>query len=160
MKMFRSQVILSLAALCSPLLLATGCAGGGASAFTNPPVVSAQQTYTTATLIGTYSVKESGSNGTQLHDGTGSLHLDGNGNVTGTLTDYYIGGSPCQFALTGTYTVSSSASGTGTFSSTTTNSACTGNAGTFTLQVGQQGQAFVFAENDGQRLSSGTALKQ
>ncbi len=162
MKRFRFPEILILA-LFSPLLFSTGCADNAINSLGNPPVVSAQQTYSNASLSGTYSFSETGVTGAEPHDGSGTLQFDGNGNVTGTITDYYIGSTPCQFSIVGTYSVSSSASGTASLTTTTTTSTgqnCVGSTGTVNLQVGQQGQSLVYAETDGQRLTSGTALKQ
>ncbi len=155
MKNFRPAAILALAVLCSPLLLSTGCGANGIDS-----VVSAQQSYSNASLTGTYSFNEVGSTNGLWHDGNGTLQFDGNGNVKGTMTNYYVGANPCQFSIAGTYTLSSSASGTASLTTTSTNSNCVGSAGTVNLQAAQQGQSLAFAETDGQRLDTGTALKQ
>jgi len=155
----KSAATLALVSLLA-LQLAAGCGGSAISSMANPPAVSAQQSYSNASLSGVYSLNESGTTGGQLHDGSGTLQFDGNGTLTGSLTYYYVGGSPCQFSITGTYSVTSSASGTANLATTTTNPACTGETGTVSIQVAQQGQSVVFAESDGLRIDSGIALKQ
>lgn len=159
MKKFKTVAILTTA-LSSASLFSIGCGGNALNSLGNPPVVSAQQSYSTASLSGAYSFNESGSKGTEFHDGSGTLQFDGKGNVTGTLMEYYVGSSPCQFSLAGTYSVSSSASGTGNLTTTSTDSGCIGTSGTVDIQVAQQGQSLVYAESDGQRLEAGNALKQ
>ena len=155
----KSAATLALVSLLA-LQLAAGCGGSAISSMANPPAVSAQQSYSNASLSGVYSLSETGTNAGQMHEGTGTLQFNGNGTLTGTLTDYYVGGSPCQFSITGTYSVNSSASGTANVTTATTNSACTGDSGAVSIQVAQQGQSMVFAENDGLRIDSGIALKQ
>ncbi len=159
MKKFKAAAILTIA-LSFASLFSIGCGGNALSSLGNPPVVSAQQSYSDASLNGAYSFNESGSTGTQFHDGSGTLQFDGNGNLTGTLTEYYVGSSPCQFSVTGTYSVSSSASGTASLTTTSANPGCIGSSGTVNIQVAQQGQSLVYAETDGQRLATGNALKQ
>ncbi len=154
---YRIPATLAIAALSACLLLVGGCTG---SALGNSSVVSAQQNYSTASLAGAYSVNESGSEKGVLHDGSGTLQLDGNGNLAGTITDYYEGGTPCRFSFAGSYTVSSTAGGTASLTATPTTPDCSGRSGSISLQVGQQGQSFVFAERDGLRIDTGTALKQ
>ena len=155
----KSAATLALVSLLA-LQLAAGCGGSAISSMANPPAVSAQQSYSNASLSGVYSLSESGVIGSQMHNGTGTLQFDGNGTLTGSLTDYYAGGSPCQFSITGTYSVTSSASGTASVTTTTTNPACSGNTGAVSIEVAQQGQSMVFAENDGLRIDNGIALKQ
>ncbi len=149
-----------LAGLSTFILLLTGCANLGPGALTDPPPVSAGQIYSNASLTGTYSVNETGSTGSQFHDGSGTLHFDGNGNLTGALTEYYVGSTPCQFSIVGTYSLASSASGTSSLTTSSTDPNCVGSTGTVNIQAAEQGQSFVYAETDGQRLDSGTALKQ
>jgi hypothetical protein len=150
------KVIIPAAALFICALLVLGCAGS----LSDPSTVSAQQTYSNASLTGAYSFNETGSNGTVTHDGSGTLQFDGNGHLTGAITDYYIGSSSCQFSITGTYTVAGSATGTASITTTSTDPSCIGASGTESLGLGQQGQSLVFAESEGQRLDTGTALKQ
>ncbi|MEO6829695.1 MAG: hypothetical protein ABI164_07770 [Acidobacteriaceae bacterium] len=158
-KSFAAAAIL-VAAISLSLLFATGCGANALNSLGNPPVVSAQQNYSSASLSGTYSFNEEGFNGVIRHDGSGTLQFDGSGNVAGTITDYYIGSNSCQFTIAGTYSIASSAKGTAALTTTSTDSNCIGSTGTINLQLGQQGQSFVFAESDGLRLDTGTALRQ
>ncbi len=157
---FCPSPILIVATFGTSLLLLTGCANIGLGALSNPPSVSAGQIYSNASLTGVYSINETGSTGSQSHDGSGTLQFDGNGNFTGTITEYCVGSSACQYSIVGTYSLSSSASGTGSLTTTSTDPSCVGSTGTVNLQAAEQGQSFVFAETDGQRLDSGTGLKQ
>jgi hypothetical protein len=116
-------------------------------------------------LSGTYSFSIFGfiPASSTLLSGQGTAQLDGNGNVTAmSFTDYYTSGSPCQFTGKGTYSVTSSASGT--TSVTVTSANCPGSAPTapltFVLQAAQQGASFLLTENDGGELATVTALKQ
>lgn len=154
--------LLTALAACSLLPLTTGCGLAGSGSLGNPTSVLAQTTYATASLSGTYSVNEFGITGTEQHDGTGTLSFDGNGHYTGTVTDYYIGSAACKFTITGTYTVSNDGSGTANTTSTALDpgAGCSGTTGTFNLMLAQQGQTVVFAETDGQRLDTGTVVKQ
>jgi hypothetical protein len=147
-------------ALVLPLLTA-GCGGNAITSLENPAPVNAQQVYSTSSLVGSYALAHSGidDNG-QPFDGIGVLQLDGSGNVEGSVTDYYIGGVACKFKVTGTYSVTSAGSGTGSFTATPDTSGCADESGTVAIQAAQQGQAFQIAQTDGKALVTGTALKQ
>lgn len=155
-------VLLTILAAFSLLPFTAGCGGATSGSLGDPSPVFAQSAYTTSSLSGTYSVNEFGITDTLQHDGTGTLTFDGNGNYTGTVTDYYVSSTACKYTIAGTYTISNDASGTANSTSTPADpeSGCTGSVGTFSLQLAQQGQSMVFAETDGQRLDTGTAVKQ
>ena len=157
-----AAAFLTLLSACSLLPFTAGCGGAGSGSLGDPTPVLAQSAYATASLSGTYSVNELGVTGTEQHDGAGTLTFDGNGHYTGTVTDYYIGSSACKFTITGTYTVSSDGSGTANSTSKAVDpsTGCTDTTGTFNLGLAQQGQSMVFAEMDGERLDTGTAVKQ
>lgn len=156
----RPVAILAIAGLFFPVVFSAGCGGNALSSLGNPPPVSAQQNYSNASLKGAYSINEIGSTNGQLHDGSGSLQFDGNGNLTGTITDYYVGSSACLFSIVGTYSISTTASGTASTTNSSTDPNCAGSTSTVNLQLAQQGQSLVFAETDGLRLDTGSALKQ
>ena len=168
------------AILCSPLLLCLACSSAssstGSNPITNPPPVSAQTTYSNASLSGTYSISTGippgTGGGTVLIPTVGTLQFDGNGNITGGSIQYLVPGlAPSQtrqYSIAGTYSVSSSASGTATltfkFTGGNTNQGflpfIPSTPLTFTLQAAQQGASVVLAENDAVASFSIVALKQ
>lgn len=158
---FSFALVLNTVVLFSPLLFLGGCGGNALSSLTNPPPVSAQQAYSNSSLAGTYSFVHNGTDGNgQAFNGTGAVQFDGAGNMTGAYTDYYRGGLTCQYSVSGTYSLSTSASGTANLTATTTSNGCSGTTGTIAIQAAQQGQSVLFAQNDGVSLDSGIAVKQ
>ncbi len=173
--------ILRFAALCFPVVLAACSASNNSSnPLNNPPPVNAQTTYSNAALSGTYSI----STGINSETGTaccgetvipiaGTLQFDGNGNITAGTFQYPVPGQPANnprvYSLKGTYSISSSASGTATLIFTqlsgNTNQSYvpfipTGSSFSFTLQAAQQGASVILAESDGLQYISVIALKQ
>ncbi len=176
--------LLRSAVLCSPLVLLS-CGGANSSSnsnpITNPPPVSGQTTYSNAALSGTYSIStgiysgaSNGSGETGVIAIAGTMQFDGNGNITAGTFQYPVPGQPANnpriYTLKGTYSVSSSASGTATLTFTQTSGNTipglvplipSGTAYTFNLQAAQQGAAVILAESDGlQYIDSIIALKQ
>jgi hypothetical protein len=150
------------------LAIIAGCGSGGVSSITNPPPVSAQTTYSNASLSGTYSLSLIGYATSQgnFSDFIGSFKADGNGNISsGTLTQYgtnnYLTGT-CPVTFTGTYSINSDASGTAsiTASSAGTNGCTVSGPIKFGTEAGQQGVTLHFGESDGNGLLSGVATKQ
>jgi len=99
------------------------------------------------------------------------MQFDGNGNITGGSIQYPVPGltgQTRQYSMKGTYSVSSSASGTATLAFTFTG----GNTDqgmvpflpatplAFTLQAAQQGASVILAESDELESMSIVALKQ
>ncbi len=173
-------MILRSAALCFPVILvACSASNSSSNPLNNPPPVNAQTTYSNAALSGTYSI----STGINSETGTaccgetvipiaGTLQFDGNGNITGGSIQYPVPGLAAsqtrQYSVKGTYSVSSSASGTAVLAFTFTG----GNTDqqyvpflpttpfSFTLQAAQQGASVILAESDGLQYISVIALKQ
>ena len=148
----------------------------GSNPITNPPPVNAQTTYSNAALSGTYSFSSGigeATNTNSLIPVAGTLQFDGNGNITSGTFQYPVPGLPANnpriYSFTGTYSVSSSASGTATLTFTqlsgNTNQGFnpiipTGSSFAFTLQAAQQGASVILAESDGLQYISIIALKQ
>ncbi len=159
-------ILRSAALLCPVVLVACGGTSNSSNSnpITNPPPVSAQTTYSKAALSGTYSISVLAGTASGIGSDLGTAQLDGNGNITAmSFTDYFSqGGNPCQFNGTGTYSVTSNASGTASITFNSTNCASSVPPGplTFNLEAAQQGASFMFTENDGKQLASGTGLKQ
>lgn len=152
--------------LLSALLLA-GC--GAKSSMSNPtlPPVSAQTNYSTASLIGTYSVNLVAAVNGYLFTDIGTMTLDGNGKITGGSLTVWGGSIPCTASLSGTYSVNSDASGVAMLNITGNPSGCAGASPLqFSLQASQQGETVMFAEqttygySNAQQAISGTAVKQ
>ncbi len=159
----------------SLLLVLTACSGSGSGAGTGstsiiPPVM-AQTGYSNASLSGTYSVtflsvysleNEVIATANPYYSGTGTLKLDGAGNISGGTLNMYTSGAttPCVFTAGGTYAIQSTALGIATvkLSSGTTGCAPT-NTWAVTLAVADGGNAIEFSRTDGNVLS-GSAAKQ
>lgn len=119
----RSSVLrmVGISLVSAAMLAYAGCSTGGSTTGTvfNPPPVQAQ-TYSNSSLDGTYTVlMKAGDSGAIVSPISflGALSLDGNGNVSsGTLTEASTpyGGTTatCSVSVTGTYSLSSSATGT------------------------------------------------
>jgi len=157
-----------VATLCLAFLTSCGSSGGSSSVI---PPVSAQSTYSAASISGTYSIVLNGfgENSASL----GTVKADGGGNFTsGSLTQYGNTANPtavCTETFTGTYSIQSNASGTATINLTTTyTSGITPSdvcfqSGTYTygIQAAQQGASFLFVQSGTTGgTSSGTAAKQ
>ena len=163
------------------IFVVVGCSSGSNSSsnpITNPPPVSGQTMYSNAALSGTYSISMSLPPGTATGSGStvipiaGTMQFDGNGNITGGSIQYPVPGLAAdqtrQYSMKGTYSVSSSASGTATLTFTQTG----GNTDqqyvpfipttpfAFTLQAAQQGASAILAESDGLAGMWIIALKQ
>jgi hypothetical protein len=160
MKVYRPITLFLSLALLGGLLGTLGCAGGGVSSLTNPTTVSAQQVYSTQDLSGTYAYTVSGYNPSQPFTGSGTLHFDGQGGMTGAITVNYLNSPACVFSVTGQISITSSGAGTGNFTSTSSAPGCTATSGSISVQAAQQGQALLLSESDGQHLASGTAIRQ
>ncbi len=150
----------------------------GSNPITNPPPVNAQTTYSNAALSGTYSISTGIPPGTGMGNGStiipiaGTLQFDGNGNISGGSIQYPVPGLASnqtrQYSVKGTYSVSSSASGTAMLTFTFTG----GNTDqqyvpflpttpfSFTLQAAQQGASVILAETDDIASMSVIGLKQ
>lgn len=134
--------------------------------------MSAQTTYSNASLSGTYSViwnnvgsQESGNlNG--FYGGVGTIQLDGTGNITGGTLNLYNEGpvntakAPCAYTVKGTYSIQSTALGSASLSLSSSTTGCTATA---TWQMGlaaaDGGNAIQMARTDG-AAASGSAIKQ
>lgn len=160
-------VAASAAALCLALLTSCGSSGGSSSII---PPVSAQSTYSNASVSGTYSIVLNGYSGSPS---LGTVKADGNGNFTsGSLTQYGSNNNPtavCIETFTGTYSIQSNASGIATINLTTTyTSGITPSdvcflSGTYTygIQTAQQGASFFFVQSGTTGgISFGSAAKQ
>jgi hypothetical protein len=160
MKVSRPITLFLSFALLGGLLGALGCADIGLGSLANPPSVSAQQIYSNQDLSGTYAYTESGHDASQPFTGSGTLHFDGQGNMTGTIIVNYLQRPACTFSVAGQLSINSSGGGTGTFTSSGTSTACTPTSGSINVQAAGQGQALLLSESDGQQLASGTAIRQ
>lgn len=169
---------LFLLCIASSLLVALGaCSAGSAS---SNQTVSAQTTYSNASLSGTYSVTlvntfgEEGEvylgNGTVGYTGVGTIQLNGAGAITGGTLNLYISGdpapppanapAPCPFSVTGTYSVQSTALGIATLNLSSSTSGCvTSESWQLAFAAANGGEAIQFVRTDGE-LTSGSAIKQ
>jgi hypothetical protein len=143
------------------VLLLSGCGSSGSSSSSSSlPVVSAQTTYSNASVTGTYSVVlEEGYTESLI----GSFKADGNGNITaGTFTDNQGAGSLCSVTASGTYSLGSSASGTATITFNSTGNCIPTRALNFNLQAGAQGNSLQLATGvtPSNWMFVGTATKQ
>jgi hypothetical protein len=154
-----------LIAVAASLGAITGCSGSsGSTSIVSPPPVSAQSTYSNAAIDGTYSVLLS----TESEQMTGTLVADGKGNFTqGSFTDNPGAGSLCTTPATGSYGLSTNASGTATITLTSTGTGgCNGlptRTLSFNIEAGQQGNTLIFGEVPGgstNGMFSGSASKQ
>jgi hypothetical protein len=164
-------LLLRSVVLYCPLAFLTSC--GGQHSITNPPPVSAQQSYSNASLSGSYAITGvlamGRGNGTLPNCCPGgipilarTIQFDGAGHITGGFvtytqpeTDYEVQNNE----ITGTYSISSDGSGTATISfqldggqepDPILNSKGLGYSPTnypFTLQVAQQGGVVVLTAN-------------
>jgi hypothetical protein len=182
----KAMRFIALVLLCPVAIFAVaGCSSGSNSSsnpITNPPPVSGQTTYSNSALSGTYSISTgiySGAGGcpsgeTGVIAITGTMQFDGNGNIMGGTIQYPVCGQPANnprvYSLKGTYSVSSSASGTATLTFTQTSGSTdpglvplipSATPYAFNLQAAQQGASVILAESDGlQYIDSIIALKQ
>ncbi len=150
--------------------LLSSCSHGSTGTSIIPPV-QAQAGYSNSSISGTYSIvlasPYNNPDGLGYTESIGSFSADGNGNITsGSLTEREAGDTTvCAIAITGTYSLQSSAAGT---ASVTTKSTLTSGTGpcrpnrsiAFAIAAGQQGATLLFAETDSTALLSGTAVKQ
>lgn len=144
--------------LCSTL---AACGGGGGGS-----TVSAQSpAYSNASLNGTYALSVIGdwSQG-QAFNGIGTVVFNGSGTITGgSLNELvFTSGPSCVGTLAGTYSVSSSGSGTAQIT-VTVNSPCTGaweGSTTFNIEVSQSGASVLLASTLPAPAFTATALKQ
>jgi hypothetical protein len=134
------------------------------------PPVYAQTGYSNTSITGTYSILLSvGAQGTAA----GSFKADGNGNITAGTLKIVNYSSTCTVGFTGTYSLSSDASGTASLTSTLSSgsSSCLGDwnqlspTGTFSIQAGGSGASLLFATSavpasSGSVMLSGSAVKQ
>jgi len=151
-------------------LFLSGCSHGSNGTSIIPPV-QAQAGYSNSSISGTYSIglasPYNNPDGLGYTEAIGTLSADGNGNITGgSLTERGAGDTTvCTIAITGTYSLQSTAAGTATVTikSTLTSGAgpCRPNRSiAFAIAAGQQGETLIFSETDGTALLSGTAVKQ
>ncbi|MGA8090646.1 MAG: hypothetical protein WCA10_25450 [Terracidiphilus sp.] len=152
--------LLALVSLVS--LVGCGSSGGGSSVV-NPPPVQAQSGYSNSSINGTYSIMLSRGD---AESDIGSFKADGNGKITnGTLTVIQgIPGQNCPLTFTGSYSLQSTAAGTGTITTQpSTAPACANLASrtlNFTIQAAQSGDTILIAESDDVLMYSGSASKQ
>jgi hypothetical protein len=129
--------------------------------------VSAQSSYSNASLSGTYAISFNSTGGSVLlaPDGSsptfgavGTLQFDGTGKVNGGEITTFYGTSSCSISLTGTYNIGSAGLGTIRTIPVVTSGGCSVPA-TWRADfvVGQQGQSFNFASDSG---TAGSAVKQ
>jgi hypothetical protein len=143
--------------LCLFCSMLAGCGGG--------PVVSAQSppTYSDASLNGTYAISVGGDwiQG-QGFNGIGTIVFNGAGAVTGgSLTELvFTTGPSCVGTLTGTYSVSSSGSGTAQITANL-NPPCAGawnGSASFNIEVSQSGESLLLASVMPSPAFTGTAV--
>lgn len=150
------------------LFFLSGCSGSGNSFSTITPTVSAQTTYSNASLSGTYSMSwfyfASGTGGLNSfsYSGVGTIKLDGNGNVTtGSITLNNSSTSfPCTYTVTGTYSLQSTALGAATLQLSSGSGSCPStDTWHLNLAAGNSGESFQMGRSDA-NIGSGSAVKQ
>lgn len=152
---------LSVAVLILLCLMLAECGGRGST-----PTVSAQSpTYSEASLNGSYAFSVVGDwTQGQAFNGIGTIVFNGSGAITGgSLTELvFTTGPSCPATLTGTYSISSSGSGTAQITATP-DSPCTGawqGSSPFNIEVSQSGASVLLASTSSSPAFTGTALKQ
>lgn len=159
-------------ALSAALLVGLVACGGGSGQTTlsGPAPVQAASGFSDATLDGTYGVSFVGADVKSdaiedVGDGIATLAFDGQGNITsGSVTQYNSSGT-CTFALSGTYSVSSTGAVAVTLNAGNASTGCTSTGpATYSGEVSATGEMAVFAESDGGTSGgsflSATAVKQ
>ena len=163
---FNAKLCLSFLALVSPLFIA-GCSGSLFGGSTKASSILADQSYSTSTLNGIYSVMTFND---PNHGGIGTIQLDGKGNLTGTVTQNGPNASysvECQYSVKGTYSIQSTGLGTASLTESSSpscnvpgNSIITDTPFTYSIAAGQQGQIVMFNNIAGERPNFGWAVKQ
>ncbi len=163
---------LLLLCITSPLLLTlSACSAGSASG--GNQTVSAQTTYSNASLSGTYSVvwtnvgSQEAGNLNAFYSGVGTLQLSGTGTITGGTLSFYTEANrvptsavPCVYSVTGTYSIQSTALGTASLSLNSSTGNCTATASWQIALAAADGGAIVqMARMDG-AVAGGSAVKQ
>lgn len=153
------------------LLLTLSACSGGANPGTSTGIVSAQTTYSTSSLIGTYSVtwisliSTDATNLSSNIAGGGTIQLNGSGSVTGGTLNFYAGTfgvSPklCTYSVTGTYSIQSTALGTATLNLSSSTSGCATTATWQLALAAADGGAAIQMVRTDDSIASGTAIKQ
>jgi hypothetical protein len=141
----------------------SACSAGSSNTM---QTVLAQSTYSNASLSGTYSMSwwnfyATANGSSTYYSAIGTIQFNGNGSISGgTLTEYTPNSPyPCVFSLAGTYSLQSTALGTGTLnlSSSTKNCPAT-DTWQIGLAAGGSGSAVELARTD--QIASGSAVKQ
>jgi hypothetical protein len=155
--------VVSLFPVLTLAVVLSGCSGGSSK------VVSAQTSYSNASITGTYSVLMSAEG---QGSGTGSLIADGNGNITSGSILFFVSDNPgsCNIAFSGTYNLLSNANGIMSLNPTITNLSGTTCSQDFPLpwkfniQAGASGDSLLFVTStvpsNGGQILSGSAIKQ
>ena len=152
-------------ALASSLLVLNSCSAGGPS---SPGTVFAQQGYSTASVAGTYSITFYSSGGNLLFQQGSSIPYAAIGDIqfsgAGSITSGTISLNGCQYSLSGTYNIQSTALGTASLSLTPSSGTSSGACPTATtlplsLAASQQGVSILFVASSGTPIT-GTAIKQ
>lgn len=163
-KLFLSALALSSMAL-------SGCSSGTSAGSGDMQTVLAQQSYSNASLNGTYSVTFSSGGGILLfqgssspYSGIGTIQFNGNGSISGgSISMNASDPSPCQYSTAGTYSIQNTALGTATvnLTLTSTSKTCPATATVpLNLAVAQQGTSVLFIAATPGTVLSGAAIKQ
>lgn len=116
----------------------------------------AARPFSLRSIRGAYAGRFSGTfftnSGTLLMGGTGVFVADGKGNISGHES-YSLSGTPCNAAVTGTYTVNPDGSGTLSAAFNTTDPGCESGTYTQSLAISDSGHQVVLSNsNPGQVL--------
>lgn len=156
-------------------LLAASCSSGSGNNSSSSggggiQPVSAQTTYSTSSLSGTYSVSwwsfsgnAQGGNAS-YYSAIGTIQFNGAGNISGgTITEYVEGNAPypCAFTVAGTYAIQSTALGTATLNLSSSTKGCpASDTWQLALAAADGGAVVQMTRTDNYAIANGNAVKQ
>ncbi len=157
---------LLLCASASLLTFLSACSGSGNST-TSMQTVSAQSSYSTSSLSGTYSMSwyisefTGGTIIAQFYTATGTMQLNGSGSITGGTITENAAAITCPYSVTGTYSLQSTATGTATLSLSSSTTGCPAtDTWNLALAAGDGGGVLEMARTNASRPATGSAVKQ
>lgn len=148
-----------------------GCNGGNASS-SGGEIVSAQTTYSNASLSGTYAFSIVSTNsqnilfaggGTGPYTAIGTLQFNGTGGLTGSIAATAQNAVTCQVSMTGTYSLQSTGLGNASLIMAPQSATCLAVTVQFSVAAAQGGTSVLLTQSSATQPSTviyGTAIKQ